>query len=188
MLTRRVLGGGSIAGHREQVRRALEQMLLEIQDEHLRVELLATHVRRTARGAPPALRAVVEIEEVLPRHLRHRADSEGLRVLEVHGPGSTLGRERREEHVERCEEDVEVLRIREPDQEAQQEHRVHPPRGVEDHLDAEGRKGGERMRDGHSRELPPVGRLRSQQDPSGVGDQVGHHEAEDQGQDHQPFR
>src|SRR5439155_22655151 len=114
----------SIPSLAEQPRRAVQEMLLEVEDEHLGIQLLAAHAGGTARGAAPALRAVVEVEQVLPRELGDRTDSEGLGVLQVHGPGLALRGERSEEDVERGGHYVEVLRVREPDQEAEQEHGV----------------------------------------------------------------
>src|ERR1700752_919608 len=54
------------------------------QDEPLRVELLAAHVGRAARGTAAALGAVVGVEEILPGQVGQAADPEGLRVLEIH--------------------------------------------------------------------------------------------------------
>ncbi len=116
------------------------------------------------------------------------ADPEGLRVLEVHVAGLALRLERREEHVERRDEDVQVLGVRQQHEEAEQGGRVEPPGEVEDHGNRARGQPGQEVRDRDARELPGVGRGGREPDAPGVGHQVRHHEAEDQEQDHQRFR
>ena len=81
-----------------------------------------------------------------------------------------------------------MLRIRQPHQEAQQEHRVHPPGDVEDRGHDAVRQVGQRAGDGVPSELPAIRWGGGEQDPAGVGREVGHHEPEDHEQDHQAFR
>ena len=169
----------------EQRRRLLEEPLPQVQDQPLRVELLAAHVGRAAGGAAAALGAVVGVEEILPGQVGQAADPEGLRVLEVHAAGLALRLERREEHVERRDQDVQVLGVGQQHQEAQEEGRVRPPGQVEDHLDRGRGEAGERLGDGAPRELPVVVGLGDEPHVGGVRHQVRHHEPHDQQQDHQ---
>src|SRR5882724_1719753 len=111
--------------------RALEEKILKIQDEPLRIELLAADVGRAAGGAAAAFRAVVRVEKILPRKVVEASHSEGLGFLEVDGLELALRRLRREEDVEGGGHDVQVLGVRQVHEEAQEEHGVEPPRHVE---------------------------------------------------------
>ena len=169
----------------QQHRRFLEEPLPQVQDQPLRVELLAAHVGRAARGTAAALGAVVGVEEILPGHVGQIAGPEGLRVLEIHAAVLALRLERREEDVERRDQDVQVLGIGQQHQEAQEQSRVRPPGQVEDHLDRGRGEAGERLGDGAPRELPVVVGLGAEPHVGGIRHQVGHHEPQDQEQDHQ---
>src|SRR3989304_6361473 len=93
-------------------------MRLEVEDEHLRVELLAARGSRAAVGAAPALGAVVEVKEVFPGELGDPPYAEALRVFQIQPGKLALGGQGAEEDVERGGHDVEVLGVREPHQKA----------------------------------------------------------------------
>ena len=163
--------------------RALEEKILKVQDEPLRIEFLAADVGRAAGGAAAAFRAVVRVEEILPREVVEAAHPEGLGFLEVDGLELALGPLRGEEDVEGRGHDVQVLGVRQVHEEAQEEHRVEPPRHVEDGGDRPRRQVGEHAREGAPRELPVVRGRGGEHDPARVRRQVRDHEPEDQEQD-----
>src|SRR5712692_9607838 len=163
--------------------RALEEKILKIQDEPLRIELLAADAGRAAGGAAAALRAVVRVEEILPGEVVETAHPEGLGLLEVDRLELALGLLRGEEDIEGGGHDVQVLGVRQVHEEAQEEHGVEPPRHVEDGGDCPRRQMSEHAREEAPRELPVVGRRGGEHDPARVGSKVRDHEPEDQEQD-----
>src|SRR5713101_4831237 len=72
--------GPAISPFGQEGRPHLEKMRLEVEDEHLRVELLTARGRRAAVGAAPALGTVVEVKEAFPGELGDPPYSEALRV------------------------------------------------------------------------------------------------------------
>ena len=135
LLVRRVRRRGAVvtvARGREQATGLLvEQVILEVQNQILGGQLLAANARGTFRLTPPALSATVGIEQILPGELLDLRDADGLvplqPLLDIGGrqratrPGSA------ELDVRPGGDDVQVLRVRDVDQEAEHQQDVAPP-------------------------------------------------------------
>ena len=120
-------------------RRALrEELVADPHDQELRRERLAGRVRRADVLAAAALGARHRVEHLLPREVGDRAGPEahgGLVLgLEVERLEAATRARAAEEDVDRRGRDVQVLRVREIGEEAEDDQHVRPDEDPLEHL------------------------------------------------------
>ena len=114
----------------EQVRPLAEELVAEAHDQQLRRELLAGRVGRADVLAAAALGARHRVDHLLPRHVGDRVGAEAHRALvldrEVERLEPAARARAAEPDVDRRRRDVEVLRVRQVGEEADDEQDVRP--------------------------------------------------------------
>jgi hypothetical protein len=106
------------------VQSARKQRLV-LEDQRLRVELLARAVGRAVLLAAAALDARERVEHLLPLDVGHRLESH-LLLLEIEVRDGRQAR-RAQVHRQRRQHEMEVLRVRDEHQEPEDHDRVDPP-------------------------------------------------------------
>ena len=127
-----LLGGAGLL-RRERGRALSEDAIAQRHDQELRRELLARVVGRADILAPAALGAGHRVDHLLPREVGDRGGTEadflvgGFEVDRLQ-PAARAGAA--EEHVHRRDEDVQVLRVRQVDEEAEDDQHMRPYRAT----------------------------------------------------------
>ena len=131
-------GVGSNAPSARSCRALGEQLVAEAHDQELRRELLAGGVGRADVLAAPALGARHRVEHLLPGHVgdgrRRRSGSALVLGLEVERLEPAARARAAEPDVDRRRGDVQVLRVREVGEEAEDEQHVRPDEDPLEHL------------------------------------------------------
>src|SRR5262249_2613026 len=112
------LGGSRLAA-------VAEQRLLRLEDDLLRVELLAGTPRRAVHLAAAALDACERVEHHLAAEILDRFEPD-LFLLEIE-VGQVAELRRLEEHRDRRQHEVEMLRGRNQRQEGEDDQHMYPP-------------------------------------------------------------
>ena len=127
----------------DQPRALLEHLVAQRHDQQLRRQLLAGRPGGADVLAAPALGAGEGVERLLPGEVRHRAGAEAHLLLghveaeRLEPPARACARE---VDVERRRGDVEVLRVREVGEEADDDQHVRPDEDALEHLRARRRR------------------------------------------------
>ena len=184
--------GHAVAGDRRQALPARERerplgedLVAHAHDQELRREQLPGRVRRAHVLAAAALGAREAVDDLLPRQVGDGADAEADLVVghvEAQRLEPPAAPRPREEHVHRGRRDVQVLRVRQVGEEAEDEREVRPDEDALEH--ARRRAAAEEVRE-RVRERRPAGRplVQPGRDPRPVPARERDHDARDQRED-----